>query len=91
MPNTLKQLKVTNQDNTVVDKADRIKVQVFVNVGGTAIEAEALAYPYICRAGLGALPAQEVQIPVKFTPSAALAAALLSEVMAAVNAEVAKA
>jgi len=65
--------------------ADRIRLELWIAAGYETIELEAFAYPCLCRPAAGALPAQEQHVPVGFTPSKALAAALFAEAKAAVD------
>jgi hypothetical protein len=85
MASTLKQATIDG-----VTKAERFRIEAWVQFGYDAIEAEAFVYPCLCRPAAGALPAQEVALPVQVTLDAAARSALFSAVKAAVDAKLAE-
>ena len=70
-------------------KNKRYKLELWIDKTGE-VEDEAFAYPVLTRPKSGALPAQEVSIPVGYKPSSALRALLKAEHRAAVDAELIK-
>ena len=70
-------------------KNERYKLELWIDKDGN-VEDEAFAYPILTRPKLGALPVQEVRIPVRYEPSSALKALLKAEHKVAVDVELVK-
>lgn len=70
--------------DAVEQKQDRIRVEVWVAVGGLAIEQPIIVYPCICRSADGQFAEQQQTKQVDFTMTPATAALVLAEVNAAI-------
>lgn len=97
MSSVLKKIDVTTvaivdgkEVRTTAAKIDRFRIEFWSAVNYAEIEAKAFCYPSLMGPARGALPQQEVSTGIKFTPSAALRAAILAEIKTAVDAEVAR-